>query len=106
MNMYSINEDAFDPSLIESVSLFAEQASLVLANASAYWGARLKSEQLSESIESRAVIEQAKGIIMSSMRCTADEAFGHLTKQSQHMNIKLREVARQIVNDISRQRHS
>jgi AmiR/NasT family two-component response regulator len=92
--------------LIDSVSLFAAQASLVLANAAAYWGARLKSEQLSESIESRAVIEQAKGIIMASMRCTPDEAFGHLVRQSQHTNVKLREIAQQIVDDISRHRHS
>jgi GAF domain-containing protein len=105
MNMYSLQEHAFDSAVIESVSMFAEQASLVVANAAAYWGARLTSEQLTESIESRAVIEQAKGIIMSSMRCTADEAFGHLTKQSQHMNIKVRDIAQQIVNDIGRQRN-
>jgi GAF domain-containing protein len=104
MNLYSNHENAFGPAVIGSLSLFAEQASLVLANASAYWGARLKSEQLSESIQSRAVIEQAKGIIMSSLGCTADEAFAHLTKQSQHTNIKLRDIAQQIVNDISRRR--
>jgi AmiR/NasT family two-component response regulator len=69
----------------------------VLANATAYWSARAKAEQLEAALASRAVIEQAKGIIISTMRCTADEAFGILTKQSQQQNRKLREIATEIV---------
>jgi GAF domain-containing protein len=106
MNMYANTEAAFDPTVIDSTALFADQASIVLANAAAYWDARTLSEHLQESIESRAVIEQAKGIIMGSMRCTADEAFGHLVKQSQHTNTKVRDVAQNIVNDIRRRTNS
>jgi AmiR/NasT family two-component response regulator len=46
---------------------------------------------------SRAVIEQAKGVIMATTRCSADEAFRVLAEQSQHENRKLREVAEEIV---------
>jgi GAF domain-containing protein len=103
MNMYSRQENAFPPPVVDSVTLFAEQASIVLANAAAYNNARIVSEQLTESIASRAVIEQAKGIIMASMRCTPDEAFKYLVQQSQHSNIKLRNVAQDIVNDTAKQ---
>jgi GAF domain-containing protein len=106
MNLYASREDAFDDVAIASSRTFAAQASVVLANAAAYWDARTLSEHLQESIESRAIIEQAKGIIMGSMRCTADEAFGHLVRQSQHTNRKVREVAQGIVNDIARHRNS
>ena len=41
----------------------------------------------------RAVIEQAKGIIMAARDVDADAAFGLLTAQSQHMNTKLHAVA-------------
>jgi AmiR/NasT family two-component response regulator len=46
---------------------------------------------------SRAVIEQAKGIIMGDRRCTAEEAFRVLTEVSQHGNRKVRDVAAALV---------
>jgi hypothetical protein len=54
-------------------------------------------EGLRKAMESRAVIEQAKGIIMGSTGCDADAAFGVLSKQSQYTNRKLREVAEELV---------
>ena len=48
-------------------------------------------------MQSRAVIEQAKGIIMGQQRCTAVEAFNLLTKASQLENRKLRAIANDVV---------
>jgi AmiR/NasT family two-component response regulator len=48
-------------------------------------------------MQSRAVIEQAKGIIMVERRCPADEAFAMLTKISQNSNRKVRDVAAALV---------
>jgi AmiR/NasT family two-component response regulator len=48
-------------------------------------------------MESRAVIEQAKGIIMARDKCTAEQAFDMLTRISQQQNIKLRDLAQGIV---------
>jgi len=48
------------------------------------------------------VIEQAKGVIMNAQAKTADEAFQVLVEQSQHENVKLREIAKRIVNEASR----
>ena len=102
MNMYAATEDAFAGLATELALLFAAQASIVLANSKAYWDARSLSEQLSESIASRVVIEQSKGIIMGSLRCSADKAFEYLVQQSQHLNVKLRVVAQNIVDDVTR----
>jgi GAF domain-containing protein len=102
MNLYGTTEDIFNGAEIETATLFASQASIVLANSQAYWDARSLGEQLSESIASRAVIEQAKGIIMGSMRCTAEQAFSYLVQQSQQTNTKLRAVAQNIVSDTTR----
>jgi hypothetical protein len=49
------------------------------------------------ALETRDLIGQAKGIIISTMRCSADEAFLLLKKQSQAQQLKLNEVAAQIV---------
>jgi GAF domain-containing protein len=105
MNLYADNENAFNGPEIETATLFASQASIVLANSQAYWDARSLGEQLSESMASREVIEQAKGIIMGAMRCSADQAFSYLVQQSQHTNTKLRVVAQGIVDDVSRGRN-
>jgi len=52
---------------------------------------------LRTALESRAVIEQAKGIIMGAMNCDAKRAFEVLVRQSQHENRKLHEVAHELV---------
>ena len=49
------------------------------------------------AMRSRAVIEQAKGILMERYRITDDRAFAVLTRASQENNIKLRELADQLV---------
>jgi AmiR/NasT family two-component response regulator len=61
--------------------------------------AALRSEidGLRTAMASRSTIEQAKGIIMATTRCSPDEAFRVLVGQSQHQNRKLREVARDLV---------
>jgi AmiR/NasT family two-component response regulator len=71
----------------------------VLVNASAYWQASHLSEQLAEAMRSRAVIEQAKGILMArSPQLSADEAFDVLRRASQRENVKLRDIAQRIVD--------
>jgi len=52
-------------------------------------------------MQSRAVIEQAKGILMSQHQCTPDVAFDRLARQSQAANVKLRVVAQRIVDEVA-----
>ena len=51
--------------------------------------------------ESQPVIEQAKGVLMAESRCTADQAFDMLRRASQRQNIKVRDLATQIVSRAS-----
>jgi GAF domain-containing protein len=97
MNLYATRQRAFGGHDVEVSRLFAVQAAVVLANAQAYWDARLLSEQLGEALENRGEIDQAKGIIMSTTRCSAEEAFQLLVRQSQRQNIKVRDLAHEIV---------
>jgi transcriptional regulator with GAF, ATPase, and Fis domain len=104
LNLYSRSVDAFGADDIERASLFASQAAIVLANAQAYWNAQEMSVGLSEAMKSRAVIEQAKGMLMAAQGCDEETAFGLLVKASQRENRKLRDVARRIVDDAIRAR--
>ncbi|HUF33910.1 MAG TPA: GAF and ANTAR domain-containing protein [Acidimicrobiales bacterium] len=102
MNLYSGRRHGFsDDDEALGVDL-AVAAAAVLANAVAYWDALELGEQLTEAMASRAVIEQAKGILMAaSPGRTADDAFDLLRQASQRENIKLREVAQRIVEQRS-----
>jgi AmiR/NasT family two-component response regulator len=57
--------------------------------------AQLRTEvaQLREAMSRRAPIEQAKGVLMQRMRCSADDAFAELVRRSQRSHVKLHDVA-------------
>jgi AmiR/NasT family two-component response regulator len=59
------------------------------------------SDHLQTALVSRAVIDQALGIIMGQNRCSADEAFDVLRRTSQNRNIKLRDIAADMVTAVS-----
>jgi ANTAR domain len=54
------------------------------------------------AIESRDIIGQAKGVIMVTVGCSADEAFQLVKTQSQHENRKVVEVAAEIAGRAER----
>ncbi|ATQ28881.1 PAS and ANTAR domain-containing protein [Rhodococcus ruber] len=58
-------------------------------------------EAVSALAHDRAVIEQAKGMIMAVYRIQADHAFEILAWRSQESNVKLRALAEQLVRDVS-----
>ena len=58
-------------------------------------------EALPDLFETRAVIEQAKGLLMAVYRVSAEQAFGVLRWRSQQTNTKLRSLAKQLILEIS-----
>lgn len=106
MNLYAHAPHAFRQADRETGELFASQAAIVLANAQAYWDAATLSERLGEAMKSRAVIEQAKGMLMAAQGCDEDEAFAVLVHASQRENVKLRDIARRIVADAAVRRRA
>jgi GAF domain-containing protein len=82
--------------------LFAAQAAVATANALSYSNAIAERAQMAErldtALKSRATIDQAIGILVEREGIGPEEAFGMLRVASQRLNIKLREVARGIVD--------
>jgi AmiR/NasT family two-component response regulator len=70
---------------------------VTMAETAEYVSAQRTAAQLQEAIRSRAVVDQAKGILMQLLECDGDEAFERLRKISQTQHVKLTEVARQVV---------
>src|SRR5438270_9819444 len=93
LNFYAMIPDAFSDEAIELAETFAAQAAVAVANAHLYEATVALAEQMKEAMANRAVIEQAKGIVMREEGCTADAAFDFLVRMSQQSHLKLREVA-------------
>jgi ANTAR domain-containing protein len=60
------------------------------------------TEQLEQAMASRATIEQAKGIIVDQTGCDAEHAFRRMVVLSRNRNIKVRDLARAIVDRAQR----
>ena len=100
LNIYGTAAGAFDAATQELATAFASYAAVAVANAGVYASTATLAVNLQRALQSRAVIDQAKGILMGRHRITADAAFGMLSAQSQATNRKLREIAGDVVNEV------
>jgi GAF domain-containing protein len=98
LNMYSSTPRAPSEETIALAQAFASYAGVAVANAALYNHNAELADQMRTAMQSRAVIEQAKGILMARHGCDADEAFRSLSKMSQDSNRKLRDIAQTIVD--------
>ncbi|HEY0816621.1 MAG TPA: GAF and ANTAR domain-containing protein [Pseudonocardia sp.] len=103
LNLYATRPRAFGPREETVAAGFADEASRALTLAVRLAERAEMSQNLQNALESRAVIDQALGIIMSQNRCTADEAFEILRATSQNRNVKLRDIAVALVVAVSGQ---
>jgi GAF domain-containing protein len=96
LNNYALQPAAFsetDLRLGEEVAAFVAVA---VANAEAAARATDDLANMRRAMESRAVIEQAKGVLMERYKLTAEQAFTLLTHASQRANVKLRDIAEEL----------
>lgn len=98
LNIYSEVERAFSEDAVERAQAFASYAGVTLTNASLYTASAQLAEQLTQAMASRAVIEQAKGILVAQRGVTPERAFEILSSASQSANRKLRDIAQSMVD--------
>lgn len=100
INVYANTGQPIGSAAIHLAEMFAGYAAVTIANATHFKNAADQAKHMHIAMESRAVIEQAKGVIMAQSRCSDDEAFAVLTKTSQRQNRKLRQVAEAVVESV------
>jgi GAF domain-containing protein len=97
LNIYAREPHAFGADSRGAATGFAPYAAVAAGNMHAYQSARDRVEDLQAALRSRAVIDQAKGILMGRHNWTADKAFHVLAYTSVTTNTKLRQVADHVV---------
>jgi GAF domain-containing protein len=98
LNVYAGKPHAFDEDAVVLAETFSGYAAMALANAHRYDSTAALADHTRAGLDSRAVVEQAKGIIMAERRCTADEAFAVLAKVSEYSGRTLPDVAAVLVS--------
>ncbi|HUC56496.1 MAG TPA: ANTAR domain-containing protein [Streptosporangiaceae bacterium] len=86
-----------DPRQSQTAELLGALGSAVIGAVSQYDDARRTASQLLDAAEGRAVVDQAKGILMHALGCTAEEALERLRQASQRRNIRAVDLAREVV---------
>ncbi|MFI9005670.1 ANTAR domain-containing protein [Actinosynnema sp. NPDC053489] len=100
LNLYSERDDGFRELDAAVLELYTTAVETALRHARGHLRAREQVAQLRQALTSRAVIDQAKGIVMAVHRVPADQAFEMLVERSQRDNVKLRDYAERFIDDI------
>jgi len=102
LNMYSKSHLALSQRQVEKAAVpFAEQLAAAITSVDAHRSTARLARNMADAMRSRAVIEQAKGILMADNHIDEDQAFQRLSALSQNANVKLRDVARRLVQERS-----
>ena len=84
---------------LTALRTFADHAAVTIANAALLSTRTRTVEQLTTAMRTRAVIEQAKGVVATMCACDPEDAFEFLRKRSQSLNRKLHDIAAEVVAD-------
>lgn len=97
LNLYSAHEAAFDEEDERVGQAFATHATITLTHARGHVDKEKTRQSLERALQTRGIIDQAKGILMARTGSDADQAFESLRRASQRTNRKVSELAQEIV---------
>ena len=100
LNIYAARPRAFDEPTRRFARRFASYGAVVAGNMLVYESALDRAKNLEAALVSRAVIDQAKGILMERFKLTPDQAFQALTRVSMETNTKVRDIAAEFVDTV------
>lgn len=99
LNLYSRTADAFDAGSEEAVRSIAEYAAETISTSPLYAYSLDMVEGLVETMETRAVVAQATGVIMAGEQTTSDAALDRLRDLALHSGASMRTVAEWVLEE-------
>jgi ANTAR domain-containing protein len=97
LSLFSARPRMLGPESVAAAERLVAFGTALVDVVSGYGDARRAQQQLRDAAESRAQVDQAKGVLMHALGCTADEALAQMRQVSQARNIKVTEVAAKIL---------
>jgi hypothetical protein len=97
LTMFGARPRSLDPDQLPLAELLVAFGGAVMGNAAAYDGVQRTVLRLRDSVESGAVLDQARGVLMNARGCTADEAWQQMRAMSAEQHVTMTEVAQQVI---------
>ena len=98
LSLYSARPRLLKSTELDLAELLIAFGGTVVGNASDYGDAQRTARQMAVAAETRTVVDQAKGILMHALGCTADEAQRWMRRTSQERNIRVADVAKKVIS--------
>jgi hypothetical protein len=97
ISLFGVRAGALDAGSEPMARMLAVFGQAALANTMVYGQAQRAASQLKDSVAARAIVDQAKGVLMHALNCDADRALAYLRRESQRRHVKVTEVAAQVI---------
>jgi GAF domain-containing protein len=98
LNLFHVDPGGMRPADIAAAQAMADVATIAVLQHRATLEAQIINEQLSHALNSRVVIEQAKGVVSERLGIDLDQAFGRLRSHARNHNLRLVDVARDVLD--------
>jgi GAF domain-containing protein len=98
VNLYDSQLRGWSDEDLRVAGIFASIATGYLAHASSARQQQRTAEQLQQALDTRLVIEQAKGVLATQRQCSVDEAFISLRKHAREHGARIHDVSRAVVD--------
>jgi GAF domain-containing protein len=98
LNMFHVGTGHMRPADVAAAQALADVATIAILQHRAASEAKLLNEQLSEALNTRIVIEQAKGMIAQRQSVDMEAAFTALRDHARTHNLRLADLARDVVD--------
>ncbi len=95
--LFGVRPGVLDADSVPVAEMLAGFGRAALAGTMAYGEAQRTATQLRDSVAARAITDQAKGILMHALGCTADEALRFMRRESQQRHVKVTDVAARVI---------
>src|SRR5256885_1557080 len=98
LSLFGTRPRVLDPGQVPLAELLVAAGGALVDNLSQFGDARRAALQFRDAAQSRALVDQAKGILMNALGCSADEALDRMRQISQQGNMRVTEVASKIIS--------
>jgi ANTAR domain len=98
LSLFAARPHALESGQLALAELLTAFGGALMGNAAEYGDARRTALQLSAAAESRALVDQAKGMLMQALGCSAEDALGKMREISQEQNLRVTDIAQRIIS--------
>jgi len=98
LNIFRSEDGSMTSEDLLAAQAFADMASITILNQRLTFEAQLLNHQLTTALTSRAILEQAKGVLVGRRGLKIEEAFTWMRHHARNNNVKLAVVAQEIID--------